>query len=61
MSTGMWTCVCPENSGQMLIFTFSHQWTPLYVAADRGTIDMVRYFGDKGADVNVKTWKGVSK
>jgi len=45
----------------MLIFTFSHQWTPLYVAADRGTIDMVRYFGDKGADVNVKTWKGVSK
>jgi len=45
----------------MLIFTFSHQWTPLHYAAEIGNIDMVRYLCDKGADPNTKDEYGVSK
>jgi len=39
----------------MLTFvSFSHQMTPLYVAAESGNVDVVRYLGDKGADIHIK-------
>jgi len=34
----------------MIIFTFSHQDTPLYWAVWSGNIDVVRCLCDKGAD-----------
>jgi len=45
----------------MFTFAFSHQWIPLRVAAGSGSIDMVRYLGDKGANFNIKDDHGVSK
>jgi len=45
----------------MLMITFSHQMNPLYEAASRGDIDVVRYLCDKGADPNIQNNSGVSK
>jgi len=46
----------------MIIFiSFSHQRTPLHEAAERGKVDVLRYFMGKGADVNVKDKDGVSE
>jgi len=45
----------------MLMFIFSHQWTPLHQAAVKGNIDVVRYLCDMGADLNPKNVDGVSK
>ena len=37
-----------------------HQWTPLYMAAEGGHEEMVRFLVDKGADINIKDNNGVS-
>ena len=36
------------------------QWTPLYMAAEGGHIEIVRYLVDNGADINIKDHNGVS-
>ena len=36
-----------------------HQSTPLYMAAEGGHMDVVKYLGDKGADINRKNKNGV--
>ena len=42
------------------IFVHSpHQSTPLHWAAHEGHMDIVRYFVDKDADINIKDRKGV--
>jgi len=41
--------------------SISHQRAPLHEAAESGMVDMVRYFVDKGADVNIKDNNGVSE
>ena len=36
-------------------FVYSpHQETPLFMAACHGHVDIVRYLGEQGADINVK-------
>ena len=37
-----------------------YQWTPVYMAAEGGNIEIVRCLIDKGADINVKDNNGVS-
>ena len=48
----------------MLKFSFffnsPHQYTPLCVAALHNHVDIVRCLVDKGADINVKSEKGVN-
>jgi len=39
---------------------FFRQYTPLYMATLTSSHDAVRYLPDKGADVNIKSYKGVS-
>ena len=39
-----------------------HQMTPLHVVAEKGDrLDIVKYLLDKGADINIKDYNGVSK
>jgi len=40
--------------------SISRQRAPLHEAAESGLVDMVRYFVDKGADVDIKDRDGVS-
>ena len=43
----------------LLFLTFSHQWTPLHVAASKGRVYTVKWLVNKGADVNIKDKEGV--
>jgi len=45
----------------MLIIVSVHQKTPLHMAVESGNDATVRFFVDKGADVNIKDNKGVRK
>jgi len=59
-----WMVYMVRNSWEywsLLMFTFSHQRTPLYWPVWRGDIDMVRCLCDNGADPNIQDSKGVSK
>ena len=40
--------------------SFSHQMTPLHLAAETGRIKILRYFIDQGADINIQDDNGVS-
>ena len=42
------------------VFLLLHQWTPLHMAAQNGNVDVVRFLVDKGANVNLKGYYGVS-
>jgi len=45
----------------MLIIVSFHQKTPLHIAVESGNDATVKFFVDKGADVNTKDNKGVRK
>ena len=42
-------------------FHFSHQKTPLHVAAGRGHVENVRCLVEKGADISIHDKNGVSE
>ena len=42
-------------------FNSSHQHIPLHTAAEAGHGDIVRYFYDKGTNINIKDEDGVSE
>ena len=42
-------------------FTSVHQVTPLLLATNEGYVDMVICLVDKGADINIQGFKGVSE
>ena len=41
------------------MLSFSHQMTPLHLAAESGRVKILRYLVDQGADINIQDDNGV--
>ena len=43
------------------LYSFTHQSTPLHLAAHAGRLDTVQHLVEKGADLNIRSVDGVSE